>query len=1750
MAKHWLKYYIDCQKTLIIVRVKEQMFMKKRLTVLLAMLCLAMFLLPGMAWADGATSGSCGNNARWSFDASTGTLTISGKGAIEDYDCEWGRKLPPWVEYREDISQLVIKEGITSIGQDNFGSFWSIGAGYNISHISLPSTLKSIGYCAFANCPATSITIPEGVTAIGDYAFDGCGFNSITLPDTLKNIGEYAFKDCVDLTRVFIPNNVGSLGDGVFDGCISLNSIVVGSGNQYYASEDGFLMDKSKKHLIGLALAGIDEDCILPKTLECEIDLFYFWGRPFKSITVPESVAITCGVTPPDSLLGSEDKSKCITLYCEGDVPDTSSFYFWDGENLIDIKAVKVGNKPTTPAVTKILSQTPRDGFAVQVLDENGAPVSGATVTAENSSTGTSFVTDQDGVVIFTVYPITTQKNITQNLKITKDGYQTLSVKRRVNLGGMTAVTIFKDDGRVHISSVDGTIKGETKDLLSDYFYFKANSGNAQEAANQSNVEEFTINIAASSAKTISKYQLIQDSKVIFESSSTLVIPVLTGPANDPNGFGTAWRITKLKAGQPVYLRVIDENGVASKQVKLALKISEPITYGEVLPDRDKGKVSFGKKIEINVPEDIPIFGGAELECGIDELPFQFQVFEEGKVRFAINPSKDLLSGAQIDGADLANWDEVRKDYNAALKDVTLGRAATSKKFGGQPQSFSASNFKVDANILGYGEGYVDDYGNIYVDVGLVISFQQKYTLTQQTFIMYIPVYVSLDEEAKASGSGSLTIDFAGGKVHLTGSNVETDLSVSLNPAAGIGVDGVLNAEFGGKGELSWLSRWKDDYNKVDLNGNLYIAGEVFWMRKEWPLLDGTWTIYESSGKRSGNYRMANSGNFYGSDGFVPTSRDYLNRPMMFAAGRDVVKDNVYSNAAPTLVQVGDTAYLFWLEDLPSRSDNNRTALVYAVSTDMVSWSAPVQVISETPESTADLMYDVCVQGKTIHIALSKANRQFSDDTELGMDELAASADIYYTSLDTETGDVAPLQCLVSNNYANIVPKVAVNNGQVTIAYLENHMENGLFGTDNTWRVGSVPASGGEASYIETDGLTNALNIGVLDGKTAIAYIVDADRDYSTVDDTELWLVVDGEVTQFTDNQVADVSPTFAKVGADDVLMWYSGGNICYVNAVDGAATEILAEDNIAAVNSGFYVVNDESGNAKVVWETLPAGDDVDTITAYAAAYDNGSWSAAYPLLETDSLLTSPLSGYTVGDKDYIAYLRTMELYEDGQLTALCVTAAEPSTDIALLGVDYDLADVVPGDNLPLTLTVKNNGGTLIDSFSVTVGGEEMTAINNAALEIGETKVFTVSDYTVPATLTGLQTVAAEVNTDADINSGNNSCELSIGYTDVAVSATRLLVNGSDWASIAIVNESAMPTDVKLQVLADSQDGAVLFEQTFNDISAENAQAVMLDMNTLANKNDIHVLYAVVAPTNEELITNNNSDLIYLNGTVTEDAPSQGSSHSSSSRKNSVNIADVTGGDVNITPKNPTKGDKVTITVTPNEGYKLSELTVSDNTGKTLDVTNVSATEYTFVMPDGKVDIIAKFVQVEANHRFTDVPVDAWYAEAVNYVDGNGLMMGESDTLFNPDGALNRAMLVTILYRMEKEPDVTAANPYTDVAADTWYSDAVIWATENNIVKGYGAGIFAPLQVITREEIAAVFMRYAEFKNMDVSDRADLSKYADADLISDWAVANMQWSNAQKLIQGDEQNCLKPQGEATRAEAAMILMRFCENIMK
>ena len=267
--------------------------------------------------------------------------------------------------------------------------------------------------------------------------------------------------------------------------------------------------------------------------------------------------------------------------------------------------------------------------------------------------------------------------------------------------------------------------------------------------------------------------------------------------------------------------------------------------------------------------------------------------------------------------------------------------------------------------------------------------------------------------------------------------------------------------------------------------------------------------------------------------------------------------------------------------------------------------------------------------------------------------------------------------------------------------------------------------------------------------------------------------------------------------------------------------------------------------------------------------------------------------------------------------------------------------------------------------------------------------------------------------------------------------------------------------------------------------------------------------------------------------------PSSSGGSSSGKTTYKVTTSAVNNGGVNASPSNAEKGATITITLSPNKGYKLDKLTVTDGSGKSVSTVKKSDTVYTFTMPASAVTVgvsYAKADETPSKTTFNDVSANDWFASAVDYVTGKGMMNGTAANTFSPKANTTRGMLMTVLARHAGE-DTTGGS--------VWYEKGMNWAKANGVSDGTN-----PQVNITREQLAAMLYRYAQNKNYDVSGAKSLDGYTDAQSVSSYAVPALQWANAAGVVTGKSGSKLDPKGYATRAEVAAMLMRFCENVEK
>ena len=432
---------------------------------------------------------------------------------------------------------------------------------------------------------------------------------------------------------------------------------------------------------------------------------------------------------------------------------------------------------------------------------------------------------------------------------------------------------------------------------------------------------------------------------------------------------------------------------------------------------------------------------------------------------------------------------------------------------------------------------------------------------------------------------------------------------------------------------------------------------------------------------------------------------------------------------------------------------------------------------------------------------------------------------------------------------------------------------------------------------------------------------------------------------------------------------------------------------------------------------------------------------------------------------------------------AVTIVKAEGSASVSLPGWIYGETASKP---VP---TSKTNGINNVTYQYKVKGAGDTTYSDTLPINAG--------DYTVKATFAATDNYN-EVTATADFT-------IAKATPAVVISASPSTLTGGGSVELTV---SGVPTEGQLAVTCD------------NDIKVTEKDGKYTA--ALPNETKDYTFKADYTGTD---LYNNASDTCVVSVTY------KGSSHHSSSTSNTVSASTASNGKVSLDKSTAKKGDTVTVTVTPNAGYQLDKLTITDAKGKTVDVTKKSDGKYTFTMPDSKVTITPTFSKIEdtkpSKNGFDDVASSDWFADAVKYVTDKGLMNGTGSDKFSPSATTTRAMLMTVLARYAGEDTTGGA---------TWYEKSMEWAKAKGVSDGTN-----PNANITREQLVTMLYRYAG----SPATNGSLDNFSDAASVSSYAANAMQWAVENGIVNGSNGK-LNPQNNATRAEVAAILMRFCE----
>lgn len=586
----------------------------------------------------------------------------------------------------------------------------------------------------------------------------------------------------------------------------------------------------------------------------------------------------------------------------------------------------------------------------------------------------------------------------------------------------------------------------------------------------------------------------------------------------------------------------------------------------------------------------------------------------------------------------------------------------------------------------------------------------------------------------------------------------------------------------------------------------------------------------------------------------------------------------------------------------------------------------------------------------------------------------------------------------------------------------------------------------------------------------------------------------------------------------------------------------VVQNHNIAEIKGGTFTAASDATTA--TYGIYNCGCDAETDTGVLTVSGGTFTGATYAIVDVSSLSSAVniSGGQFAGTKAAIA--RSTSSNAQISVTGGYFTS-DPTSYLA--NDRYS----VPSDKDGYTYMVSNTAPT---TPSIFVKDQTETTVDEKITEANAAKINAVINK---ANVDGTAEAVSSSGKDAIVSSANvsttdNDDKITI---DVKVTVSATAANLTDDSSASTLTFTAIP------VATVSVNG----EQKATDISVPNDYlngkkiTVKLPLPDRFTPQQIKHICSdgseeYFLPTQKRgakiftiedgcaVFTITKFSTFEVSGTQTYVEPSHSSSSGTTTSYN-VNVNAATNGAVAADKKTASKGTTVTVTASPSKGYVVDAVKVVDKDGKDVAVTGKDG-KYVFTMPASAVTVTGSFkaeTPAPVALPFTDVKSGNWFYDAVKYAYAQGLMTGTSATTFAPNGTMNRAMIVTVLYRLEKSPAVTGASKFTDVPAGQWYSDAVAWAAANKIVNGYDETTFGPMNAVTREQMAAILFRYEQVKGLEnVTLEENLNRFPDQNKISAYAIPALQWAVGQKIINGNADGTLDPTGTATRAQVAQI----------
>lgn len=1373
---------------------KKQSGLLRRLTALALALCMLAALTAEIFAADTVASGYCGSegdgkNLTWTLD-SEGVLTISGLGKMKDYEND-NKNRAPWYSSRKSLKKLVLKSGITSIGDYAFFDCSNL-----TGDLKIPSNVHSIGENAFGYCSGFngSLTIENGVVEIKKYAFYHCkGFTgSLKIPNSVTYIGVYAFYDCAGFTGdLIIGDGVTTIERGAFSGCyrfkgtLKIGNSVTSIGEGAFTSCRGFtgsLIIPDSVTSIGQQAfsfcAGLNGSLIIGNG----VTKIQSWA--FENCTGIKKVIIGSGVTSVsnesfircNSVSGFYLRGNAPTVYLnvtgvEGPFLHGVPLYYipgttgWTDNSAYDAAKetwngypLRTWNGNTIPEkADTILS---KGWYSIQVVDEAGAPISGATVTRQSDTAST----DNNGRASIN---LSASNDVV--IRVSKTGYLDWTNENVDWQNGEIVVLYPEGTGNLKLKAA----KYGSRNLVTQTKIFSLQNGNDSIWWDGSS-NPFNLTCIAMKPEDAKSYALYQGSQKIVESSTGVFEKI---------------DVSKFTEGGGCFVRVTDADGkFADTNINLQFARNSVNENTEIMLK--------SSALSLKISDDIPYLGGTTLKF---DLPLQAPVV------FSCTEDKIQL-GVNLKLNDKESKEKQTKEYIEKIKELQkigklknnkwpLKRNVTQlKKYVQKNNKADFFKDKMDFTFCGYLEG---DVGSKTISGYFLIIGESKLINIEHNFMMWIvPVtfQTNLNFYFEAGGGGSYCFD-----TKMWDLNIVFNPTFTLEGFIGAGCSKFVGLGIYGCADLATkinIIGTNSGLQSADLTGELAIKGYIGWVEAKRVFAHQTWHLYTANSVKSHSLRSgaawdaAPEASAYApsdlsylaeeSDWAPAAVRTYAARAAQARTEYHPLLENTYRNAQPVMVSDGSALYAAFVRA------NETTGKRYVALTkfDGTSWSAPAAVdasaiLDDAPQLCTDA-------AGNLWLAYARTTQEPGDS----LVAYAQHQTIVVGTVNKDTLAFTAQKTYQSDNYMYMhLPTLSCVNGTPVLAWAESAVTSEESVVNPTASaVYTAEYCGGawlDARKAADAAAVSSLCIGAQNGTPAVAYTADG----------KLYCGSQLLAENVTGRAVYGRLPGTTA----DSFIWNADGAL-HDEAGNTVPVEGLGRDFVI-VGDSIYFNQSNGANANLA----------------ALHYDavNDHWSA--PIL-------------LIGDEQYLENLNAAELngktYALGMHTTVTITADDvddtkdlvwtqilPVSDLKLSDVSFDADALVPGETLPVTFTVTNSGDHTVSSLTLTADG--VSTAQDCQLLPGESGEFTVS-ITCPSEK---QIVTFEVQEPGqdDYTPEDNTAACTVGSADAEVELALLQIGSRKFLQAVVVNRGLEPASGS--VLFTGPDGQTLAERTFQNLT-------------------------------------------------------------------------------------------------------------------------------------------------------------------------------------------------------------------------------------------------------------------------------------------------------------------------------------------